>query len=188
MTPGDSTVSGFEFAFTLFGLLLGLALTEGLSGLARAIKERHRVRIGWATVLLGLFVACDVVSFWMYGWALRDKLEVSWPLMFGGFLVTGVYFICASMVFPDDVDTDFDAHFDRIRPIVLGGILLCNIALLGLTASLVDILSLTSLRAIVVTWSFFPAALLGTFTRQRKVAIACLIWLTATYPISALWV
>jgi hypothetical protein len=92
------------------------------------------------------------------------------------------------MVFPDDVDTDFDAHFDRIRPIVLGGILLCNIALLGLTASLVDILSLTSLRAMVVTWSFFPAALLGTFTRQRKVAIACLIWLTATYPISALWV
>jgi hypothetical protein len=180
-------VSGFEFAFTLFGLLLGLALVEGLSGLARAIKARHRVRIGWATALLGLFVACDVVTFWMYGWALRQQLEVSWPLMFGGFLVTAIYFICASLIFPDDTETDFDAHFDRTRPIVLGGILLCNLALLALTAWLVDFPDPGGLRTIVVTWSFFPAALLGAVTRRHKVAIACLIWLIATYPLSVVW-
>jgi len=69
-------MSGAEFAFTLFGLLLGLALAEGLGGLARALKARHKVRIGWPTALLGLFVSCDVVTFWMYGWAMRKLLQI----------------------------------------------------------------------------------------------------------------
>lgn len=180
-------MSGFEFAFSLFGLLLGLALTEGLSGLARAIKARHRVRIGWATTLLGLFVACDVVTFWMYGWSVRERLEVSWPLMFGGFVVTAIYFVCAALVFPDDETDDHDAHFDRTRPLVLGGVLICNIALLGFTLWLVDIPHITSLRTIMVTWSFFPVALWGALTKNRKVAVACLVWLTATYPLSVIW-
>ena len=180
-------MSGFEFAFTLFGLLLGLALTEGLSGLARAIKARHRVRIGWATTLLGLFVACDVVSFWMYGWAMRDQLKVGWPLMFGGFVVTGIYYVCASLVFPEEAETDFDAHFDRTRPLVLGGILVCNVALLALTTGLIGLANSDSLRAFIVSWSFFPFALWGAATRNRKVAIGCLIWLIATYPLSVFW-
>lgn len=46
-------MSGFEFIFSLFGLLLGLALAEGLGGLSRALKTSHRVRIGWPTALLG---------------------------------------------------------------------------------------------------------------------------------------
>ena len=50
-------MSGFEFIFSLFGLILGLALAEGLGGLSRALKASHRVRIGWPTALLGLFGA-----------------------------------------------------------------------------------------------------------------------------------
>lgn len=37
-------MNGFEYIFTLFGLLLGLALAEGLRGLARALKARRRAR------------------------------------------------------------------------------------------------------------------------------------------------
>ena len=58
----------FDYAVTLFGLLLGLALTEALGGLARALKARQHVRIGWSTALLGILVACDVVTFWVFGW------------------------------------------------------------------------------------------------------------------------
>jgi hypothetical protein len=63
-------MNGFEYIFTLFGLLLGLALAEGLGGLARALKARHHVHVGWPTALLGLFVSCDLVTFWLYGWEL----------------------------------------------------------------------------------------------------------------------
>lgn len=51
-------MSGFEFIFSLFGLLLGLALAKGLGGLSRALKTSHRVRIGWPTALLGRSSRC----------------------------------------------------------------------------------------------------------------------------------
>ena len=182
-------MSGFEFVFTLFGLLLGLALAEGLGGLARALKSRHRVRIGWPTALLGLFVSCDVVTFWMYGWAMRDRLSVSWPLMFGGFLITATYYVSASLVFPDDPEDwrDLDGHFDKHRRTVLAGILLCNLALLTTTAALLGFAEPFALRTIVITWSFIPLSLLAIAARDRRIVMACLVLLIALYPLSVLW-
>ena len=182
-------MSGFEFIFSLFGLILGLALAEGLGGLARALKASHRVRIGWPTALLGLFVSCDVVTFWMYGWSLRELLPLSWPVLFGGFLVTAVYFVAASLVFPDDPEAweDLNAHFDKHYRKVLGGIFLCNVALIASTVALVGSEWVGDIRTVVVTWSFFPAAALAIAAKDRRVVIACLIWLIALYPLSAVW-
>lgn len=181
-------MSGFEFIFSLFGLILGLALAEGLGGLARALKASHRVRIGWPTALLGLFVSCDVVTFWMYGWGLRELLPLSWPVLFGGFLVTAVYFVAASLVFPDDPEewSDLNAHFDKHHRKVLGGILLANAALL-VTVGVLAMWPPFDLRNIVVTWSFFPVALLGIRATDRRITMARLAWLILLYPVSAVW-
>ena len=45
----------------------------------------------------------------------------------------------------------------------------------------------TSIRTVIVAWSFFPVALLAIWTKDRRVACACLIWLIALYPLSAVW-
>jgi hypothetical protein len=182
-------MSGFEFIFSLFGLMLGLALAEGLGGLARALKASHHVRIGWPTALLGLFVTCDVVTFWMYGWAMRELIPVTWPVMFGGFLVTAVLFVAASLIFPNEPEewADLDAHFEKHRRTVLGGLLFANVALLATTVALIGLAPVISLKALVATWSFFPVCLLAIVTSNRRAVIACLIWLIALYPISALW-
>jgi hypothetical protein len=181
-------MSGFEFIFSLFGLLLGLALAEGLGGLSRAIKARHRVRIGWSTALLGVFVSCDVVTFWMYGWTLRERLPLSWPVLFGGFVVTGTYYVAASLIFPDDPEEwgDLDGHFDKHRRTVLAGVYLCNVALLGTVVALTGSIGL-DLRTLVVTWSFFPVTAVAIATGRRPVVLACLCWLIALYPLSVLW-
>lgn len=182
-------MSGFEFIFTLYGLLLGLALAEGLGGLARAIKASDRIRIGWPTALLGLFVSCDVVTFWMYGWALRDMIPVNWPSMFGGFVVTAIYFVSASLVFPDDQRdwNDLDGYFDKQRRKVLAGILICNAALLAVAFALTGIPGGGSIRTIITTWSFFPVSALAIVTRDRRIVVGCLIWLILLYPLSAVW-
>lgn len=182
-------MSGFEFIFSLFGLILGLALAEGLGGLAKALKASHRVRIGWPTALLGLFVSCDVVTFWMYGWALRDLLPLSWPVLFGGFIVTATYYVAASLVFPDDPEAweDLNAHFDKHRRKVLGAIFLCNVALIAATLALLGTDWVGGLRRIILTWSFFPVAALAIWAKDRRIVCACLIWLIATYPLSAVW-
>lgn len=182
-------MSGFEFIFSLFGLLLGLALAEGLGGLARALKSRHKVRIGWPTALLGLFVTCDVVTFWMYGWGMRDLLPVNWPTLFGGFVVTGIYFVAASLIFPSEAEDwdDLDAHFDRHRRKVLAGVLIANIALLSAVIALVGMQTAGTLRTAITTWSFFPVSALAIATKNRRIVLACLVWLIALYPLSAVW-
>jgi hypothetical protein len=180
-------MSGFEFIFTLFGLLLGLALAEGLGGLARALKSKHRVRIGWPTALLGLFVSCDVVTFWMYGWAIRDLVPVNWPTLFGGFVITAIYFVSASLVFPGDDWDDIDSHFERQYRTVLGGILICNIALLASVITLTGSVGKLDLRTAIIVFSLFPVSLIAIFVRDRRVVIGCLVWLILLYPLSVIW-
>ena len=182
-------MSGFEFVFGLFGLLLGLALAEGLGGLAKALKASHRVRIGWPTALLGLFVSCDVVTFWMYGWSMRERLPVSWPVLFAGFLVAAVSYISTSLIFPDDPDEwqDLGAHFDKHHKKVLAGVAFCNVVLLGTAVALLGAAPFLTLRTLLMTWSFFPVVLLALLTRDRRVTVGCLILLIAFYPLAAFW-
>lgn len=186
-------MDGFEFIFGLFGLILGLALAEALSSLSNAIKARHSLSIGWPTVLLGLFVSCDIVTFWMYGWSMREKIPVTWPFLFGGFVVTATYYVSASLVFPNYPEEwskdggNLNAHFDANRRLVLTGVLLCNVALLSLTVWMFGSDSFKNFRTIVVTWSFFPVILLAIATKRRWVVIGCVLWLIALYPLSVLW-
>jgi hypothetical protein len=182
-------MSGFEFIFTLYGLLLGLALAEGLGGLVRAIKASDKVNIGLPTALLGIFVSCDVVTFWMYGWALRDLIPITWPSMFGGALVTGIYYISASLIFPDDAEDwkDLNGYFDKQRRRVLSGVFICNVALMALAISLLGLPNGTIIRSIIISWSFFPVAGLAIISTNRKIVIGCLIWLIFLYPLAAVW-
>lgn len=57
-------MSAFELDFSLYSLLLGLALVQVLSGLVRTIQSPDRVKMGWLTPLLGLWVMVDLTSFW----------------------------------------------------------------------------------------------------------------------------
>jgi len=182
-------MSAFEFIAGFFGLLLGLALAEGLGGLSRALKASHKVRIGWATALLGIFVSCDVVTFWMYGWGMRDLMPLNWPVLFGGFLVTAVYYVAASLIFPDDFEEwgDLNAYFDRHYRKVMGAVLLCNVALMTTIVVLGGTKGLFTPKVLVCTWSFFPVSLLAILVRDRRIVIGCLIWLILLYPLSAVW-
>jgi hypothetical protein len=182
-------MNGFEYLLTLFGLLLGLALAEGLGGLATALHMRRRTPIGWPTALLGIFVSCDVVSFWMNGWALRDVLPVSWPVMFGGFVMTAIVFVSTSLVFPKDPEdwADIDGHFDRNRALVIGGLLACNAVFLIIFAMLVGIPRFHEPRVIVIIWSVFPVGLVAMFARRRALVLAALTYMVAMYPLSLIW-
>lgn len=177
----------FDYAVTLFGLLLGLALTEALAGLARAIKSRRHVRVGWSTALLGILVACDVVTFWVYGWEMRQFVTADWTVMFAGFLVTGIYFVAASLIFPASAEEDHEAHFAANYRLVLAGVLVCNVALSAFVVSKVGIAPLLTLRGFVIGLSLYPVTLLAIVARERGIVLGCICWLIALYPLSLVW-
>ncbi len=130
-------MSEFEFIFALFGLLLGLSLTEVLGGLARAIKAKLRngagVKLGWLTPLLAAFVLLDLLSFWQAAWVNRDIVGVSGASLMAVTAFASAYYLAAHLVFPSDADSysDLDAHFFRVRRIVIGVmfvLLVCQLA------------------------------------------------------------
>jgi hypothetical protein len=128
----------FNFAFTLFGLMLGLALAELFGGFARALRARHRVRIGWQSPLLALLLAVDLVTFWTGTWDLRDSIPVTLPTLLFGALVAGLYYIAAALVFPEDLDEwkDLDVHYSKQKVWVVLAVQVSNLLLVAAMLSI----------------------------------------------------
>jgi hypothetical protein len=123
-------MTDFEFIFSFYSLLFGLALTQVFGGFGNTLQERHRIKVGWLTPLLGLFVILDLTSFWEIGWQLRDMLHRPYfILLISGVLLAGIYYLAARLVFPRDFAEwpDFDVYYFKHKDWVFGGVLLCNL-------------------------------------------------------------
>ena len=184
MCPRGVGMTNFEFVFSLFTLLLGLALAELLSGFGTAFQSRRKVRVGWLTPLLGLFVALDVTSFWTLAWSVRDQVPASYFAMMCGLLVNGLYYLVAHTVFPKDHDEwpDYDAYYFAHRRWVLGGVALCN--LLAYAAQMAvgyDPFEVPLYNA--GSALFFSLIAATMLVRSRRASVALLVLLAAMYPV-----
>ncbi|RZJ97423.1 MAG: hypothetical protein EON88_02930 [Brevundimonas sp.] len=121
-------MSAFEFLFSFYGLLLGLALTEVIGGFSRALNERAWRPIGWLTPLLAVVLTLDLMTFWAAAW--RDMRDVAFTADL--LLVAGIgpiiYYFAAKQAFPDSGSeaASLDEHFFRHRGWVLGGVIIAN--------------------------------------------------------------
>lgn len=180
-------MSNFEFVFSLFGLVLGLALAEVLGGFGSAIQSRRKIRIGWLTPLLGLFVALDLASFWTLAWSVRDEIPSDYFSMMAGLLITSLYYLVARLVFPADRDEwpDLDTYYFAHKKWVLGGVLLCNTLAFGSQLAV----GYNPFEIALYMWgtAVFVLLLVATmFARGRRANIALLVSLALAYPAVAL--
>jgi hypothetical protein len=122
-------VTVFEFVFSLYSLLFGLALAQVFGGFGNTLQERHKLKVGWLTPLLGLFVILDLTSFWEIGWQMRGITRPYFLFLICCVLLAGIYYLAARLVFPRNFVEwpDFDVYYFRHKHWVYGGILLCNV-------------------------------------------------------------
>lgn len=182
-------MTSFEFVFSLFGLMLGLSLVEVVTGFARTMAVRERVRIGWLTPLLGILVMIDLTSFWRAAWRARELIPADFAVLLAALAFTATYYFAAALVFPRQPERwkDLDGHYFRNRRMVLGIVLSANVLQVGL-------FSLNpTLRADYETLSFalifvaFVGLLVaGLFVRSAKWSIAILTGLILLYVSVAL--
>jgi len=132
-------MTAFDLVFTLFGLVLGLAVTEVLSGFARVLKMRRKAHIGWLTPLLGIFVLLDLTTFWLTAWHFRGLVPANRLMLLVVLVFVGGYYLVATLIFPDDPEEwpDFDLYYDQHNRAVLGFILATQLALIGLAIGVV---------------------------------------------------
>lgn len=139
-------MSGFDFVFALFSLVLGLAVAEVLGGFATVMKLHARaragkardVRVGWLVPLLAVLVTLNQLSFWMFAYGVRETLPFSYLTLLAVLTVVGAYYLFSSLVFPDDPQDwpDFDLWYDQNNRFILVGMLAINLAIHLATAAL----------------------------------------------------
>ena len=187
-------MTGFEFVFVLYSLVLGLSLVAVLTGLGRALELRlgsedgdERFRIGWLTPLLAVFVMLDLLSFWLFAWTVRDHAAVSPRMLLAVMAFASAYFMAATLVFPTEPDrfADLDQHFFRVRRIVLGIL----IVLVGVQWGYLQ--SIPTIRMAIITplslglTGLLLALMTGAMLlRRRAWVIAMLVLLIVRY----LWI
>ena len=178
-------MSAFEFAFTLFGLVLGLALTAVLAGFVGVLKARTStpgvtlpVRIGWLTPVLAAVVVSDLITFWLAAWGVRESVVVTEPALLFGAAVTSIYFVTASLIFPDNPEKwpDLDLWFDLHKGQIGFGIVAANIGF-----SIADVVGrqLTWTSIPLVQYTYLLLMLSLTITRRRWQSLTVLLLLLA---------
>jgi hypothetical protein len=176
--------------------VLGLALAAALAGFVGVLKARssapnesQAIRIGWLTPMMAAIVVIDLITFWLGAWDLRELVTVTLPTLLFGAGVTSVYFVTASLLFPDSPELwpDLDVWFERHKAQIAGGIVLANV---GFTLSY--ILSGFGTWGSIPIFQFAYVLLMTTLmvTRRRwqslvvlALILAQLFWGTSGLPI-----
>ena len=178
-------MSAFEFFFSFYGLLLGLSVAELVGGFARVLHERERIRFGWLTPALALFVAIVIATFWNQAWVIFRGAPFNTFLLLVSLSIAATFYVAASVTFPrvsaegahDRVD--LDAHFWAHRKLVFGCILAANL----IVAVMVVILAqadagFAKTASSVSLWTGVAIFVAGTataaFAPWRRVAIGAL--------------
>jgi hypothetical protein len=183
-TPIAERMVLFEYVFTLFGLLLGLSLAEILRGLGRVLRTNKPLRVGWLTPLLGLLLMLDLVSFWSGAWQMRAGLTPSYLTLVFGLIVTGLYYLAATLVVPDDFDRwpDLDAHYFAYKRQVLAGVMLCNA--MAYTADLFMGPAPWPMSKVLIVATFFMLLIATIAARRQRACLLLHFGLLLLYAIS----
>ncbi len=181
-------MSPFEFAFSLFSLLLGLSLAEVLGGFARSVDARRSARLGWLTPMLALVVLMDIVSFWASAWLIRDQINISFPSMLGATAFAGAYYVGAYLVFPQSLidGESLDTHYLWARRPVFGIIAAANVVQFFVFFAIKGwpVLNQTS---ILVQFAIFELlSVANMFTRGSRVIPVVLAITVALYLVNLL--
>lgn len=124
-------MTGFDFLFALFSLLLGLAMAEVLGGFARALKLHARARagrsadarIGWLVPLMAVYVLLGQLTGWTILYHARGGIPFNYVTLVVTTIVVGGYYLLSSLVWPEEPGEwpDFDAYYDQFNRLILTG-------------------------------------------------------------------
>lgn len=189
-------MSEFEFIFALYALVLGLSFVELISGFGRTLElavardaAGRKFRIGWLTPLLGLFVLLDLTSFWAYAWMLREDIVYSYRTLLGTLALSGSYFLAARLVFPSDPEhfVDLDSHYFRIRRIVLGILLVLEVAQIAYLATFPKFsATVTHPAALIFAGILLAMMALAMWLRSKRANAIVLALMVARYLLAYL--
>ena len=133
-------MSGFEYLFTFYGLLLGLAVANVATGFADMWRSRDDIGPGWTTPLLGLFILLAAAQQWVSYWSARDGLTMEPSTLLISMAVAFPYIFVSTGMFPRHQDKwpSLEDYYGAHSRVLMGALalpplasLLYNVVLFG---------------------------------------------------------
>lgn len=172
-------MTAFEFFFSFFSLIMGLAAVTLAAGLADALKSGQGetpVKVGLLTPLLAMFMLIDISTFWASGWAGLQDIKINYGTMYFGLMQTLTYFLGASLVFPKRPEAwpSLDDYYDGHKRLPLATVFAANMTGLIYRVGWGDFDGFTLVQATRLTL-FFGGLLALILVKNRKASIALLL-------------
>jgi hypothetical protein len=115
-------VNSFDYLFTFYGLLLGIAVANVAIGFADMWRDCDRIGVGYCPPLLGTIVMLGGMNVWLTMWHVRQDVAVSaWQML----AATGVampYVFVSRAMFPGaekQTERSLEDHYLRHRVLIL---------------------------------------------------------------------
>lgn len=111
----------FEFLMVLVSIIIGLGVTEVLSGAARLIRARDTVRWYWIHGLFQVAVFLALFQQWWESWDRRLLPEITYGQTIALLLGPVILFLIAHLLFPDPAEgSDLREYYYRQAPVLWG--------------------------------------------------------------------
>ena len=115
----------FEFLMVLVSVVIGLGITEVLTGWAGMLRERATIRPYWMHVLFQAGVFMALLQQWWEFWDLSDVDQLTFPAVLAILATPVVLFLVAHLLFPDDIrGADLRAYYFEQAGLLWGLVIL----------------------------------------------------------------
>ncbi len=171
----------FDYFVAFYSIVLGLSVVELLGGVARTIESRSLAKTSRLTLLLALFIALDLSSYWLQAWMLYRQAPVTMSMITHGLVAAGSYYVAAYLVFPRKLSLRPDVrddHFWRTRRWVFGAVLMTNVLNIGTMALLMGGLGfIGSAPYMAFIATFYVACAVAVVAPRGRFVVGALVWL-----------
>jgi hypothetical protein len=140
-------VDKFGLFFAFYSLILGLSITEILSGLGQFVRSHSLNKLGAQTALLAMFIFIAITATWIDAFTALKTVELDVESLWAPILASTAFYLAAVVVFPSR-----SADFERLDDYYLEHKRL--------------IIALLFAAEMLVTFTFLPFMVEGYVKRQ----------------------
>lgn len=118
----------FSYFIVFYSIVLGLGVTELLSGLARMVRAKTLRKLEPQTALVAILTFVMLMSSWVDGWITLRSVTIDFAGLWAPVLMATLYYLAAAVIFPHheaDHERLADYYSER-RPFVIGMLLACG--------------------------------------------------------------
>ena len=126
----------FNYLFSFFGLIIGLAVADVAGSCAAVVAGRRSIRVGTLTPMLAGFVLLDIASFWFQAWNIRAEARVEYTSLFFTLAVAMAYYLSVALLFPKPIveGIDLDDNYWANKRYIVAGVAFANLAIYAVIA------------------------------------------------------